>query len=373
MIPPVVRRPPPGKRPCSRIQNRLLRRPPRSTTIHRPRRRSPSSGLSSPGARMSTLFGGRTERTGKSGWGPAVRGGWANTRRPDREYLPYTDDVIERHLGGEIHAGLYPLQRGDCCRVLACDFDDAGWVLDSLAYLDAAHASGVPAALERSRSGEGGHVWIFFDDNVPAASARRIGVHLLREAMTMRAELDLVSYDRLFPAQDFMPKGSFGNLIALPLHGECRERGTTVFIDPATLEPFEDQWTFLSTLRPLPAQSAIELAAALGDLATGPDASTYRRPTNGSAGPKPPPKIYAGSEAMLAVDRIGMPPAMLAALKHLASLHNPEFYEKERLRFSTWNTPRFIRPTGRPSTVCSCHEVSGTRHMELSPMPGANW
>ena len=159
----------------------------------------------------------------------------------------------------------------------------------------------------------------------------------------MRAELDLVSYDRLFPAQDFMPKGSFGNLIALPLHGECRKRGTTVFIDPATLEPFEDQWTFLSTLRPLPAQSAIELAAALGDLATGPDASTYRRPTNGSAGPKPPPKIYARSEAMLAVDRISMPPAILAALKHLASLHNPEFYEKERLRFSTWNTPRFIR------------------------------
>jgi len=303
-------------------------------------------------ALFRSLFAGRedvyalrweNQRTGKSGWGPAVRGGWANTRRPDREYLPYTDDVIERHLGGEIHAGLYPLQRGDYCRVLACDFDDAGWVLDSLAYLDAAHASGVPAALERSRSGDGGHVWIFFDDNVPAASARRIGVHLLREAMTMRAELDLVSYDRLFPAQDFMPKGSFGNLIALPLHGECRKLGTTVFIDPATLEPFEDQWTFLSTLRPLPAQSAIELAAALGDLATGPDASTYRRPTNGSAGPKPPPKIYARSEAMLAVDRIGMPPAMLAALKHLASLHNPEFYEKERLRFSTWNTPRFIR------------------------------
>lgn len=303
-------------------------------------------------ALFRSLFAGRkdvyalrweNQRTGKSGWGPAVRGGWANTRRPDREYLPYTNDVILRHLGGDIHAGLYPLQNGDCCRVLACDFDDAGWVLDSLAYLDAAHASGVPAALERSRSGDGSHVWIFFDGNVPAASARRIGVHLLREAMTIRAELDLVSYDRLFPAQDFMPKGSFGNLIALPLHGECRKRGMTVFIDPATLEPFEDQWAFLSTLEPLSAHSAIELADALGELATGPDASTYRRPTNGSVGPKPPPKINARSEAMLAVDRIGMPPAMLAALKHLASLHNPEFYEKERLRFSTWNTPRFIR------------------------------
>jgi superfamily II DNA or RNA helicase len=161
--------------------------------------------------------------------------------------------------------------------------------------------------------------------------------------MTMRAELDLASYDRLFPAQDFMPKGSFGNLIALPLHGESRKRGTTVFLDPTTLEPFEDQWEFLSALEPLSAQSAIEMANAFGELMTGPDASTYRRSTKASAGPKPPAKIAARSGAMLAVDRIGMPPAMLAALKHLASLHNPEFYEKERLRFSTWNTPRFIR------------------------------
>ena len=162
-------------------------------------------------------------RTGKAGWGPAVRGGWANARRPDREYLPLTDEVVERHLAGEIHAGLYPLLRGDTCRLLVCDFDGAGWTLDALAYLDAARAAGIPAALERSRSGDGAHVWVFFSGPVRAASARRIGVHLLREAMTMRAELDLVSYDRLFPAQDFMPKGSFGNLIALPLQGELSQ------------------------------------------------------------------------------------------------------------------------------------------------------
>jgi superfamily II DNA or RNA helicase len=310
---------------------------------------------SSPEAKIALfryLFAGRedvyalrweNQSTGKSGWGPAVRGGWANARRPDREYLPYSDSVTESHLGGDIHAGLYPLQHGDSCRILACDFDDAGWVLDSLAYLEAARAAGIPAALERSRSGDGGHVWIFFDGDVPAASARRIGVHLLRDAMTMRAELDLISYDRLFPAQDFMPKGSFGNLIALPLQGESRKRGTTVFLDPTTMEPFEDQWAFLSTLQPLSARTAFELAETLGEVATGPDASTYRRPTKSSDDSKPPPKITARSGAMLAIDRIGMPPAMLAALKHLASLHNPEFYEKERLRFSTWNTPRMIR------------------------------
>jgi superfamily II DNA or RNA helicase len=311
---------------------------------------------SSPQAKIElfrSLFAGRddvfarrwdNERTGKHGWSPEVRGGWANARRPDREYLPYTDEVVERHLAGDIHAGLYPLQRGDTCRLLACDFDGSGWALDALAYLDAARAAGVPAVLERSRSGDGGHVWVFFDGSVPASSARRIGVHLVREAMTVRAELDLASYDRLFPAQDFVPKGgSFGNLIALPLQGGCRKRGTTVFLDPTTLAPFEDQWAFLSRIQLFSIDAVTEMSRSLGELPMGPDAATYRRPSALSAGPKPPPRIAAEAKAMLAIDRIGMPPALLAALKHLGSLHNPIFYEKERQRFSTWDTPRFIR------------------------------
>src|SRR6266508_4510457 len=231
---------------------------------------------STPAAKVAlfrSLFAGRDDvyalrwenpRTGKAGWSPAIRGGWANSRRPDREHLPLADEVIEQHLAGDIHAGLYPLLRGDTCRLLACDFDGPGWTLDALAYRDAAHAAGIPTALERSRSGDGGHVWMFFSAPVPASAARRIGVHLLREAMTVRAELDLVSYDRLFPSQDFMPKGSFGNLIALPLQGHCRERGTTVFLDPATLEPYPDQWAFLSSIEPLEATAATALAEGFG-------------------------------------------------------------------------------------------------------------
>jgi len=304
-------------------------------------------------ALFASLFSGRedvyalrweNERSGKSGWGPAVRGGWSNARRPDREFLPFTDEVMSQHLSGGIHAGLYPLLRGDTCRLLACDFDGPGSVLDALAYLDAAHTAGVPAVMERSRSGDGAHVWVFFAGRVPAASARRIGVHLLREAMTVRGELDLLSYDRLFPAQDFMPKGgSFGNLIALPLQGACRARGNTVFLDPASLEPFDDQWAFLSKIEPLSVEAVADLANAFGDLATGPDAATYRRPSDPSAAPKPPARIGATAGAMLGIDRVGVPPALIAALKHLASLHNPEFYEKERMRFWTGNTPRFIR------------------------------
>jgi superfamily II DNA or RNA helicase len=301
-------------------------------------------------ALFSCLFSGRTDvhavrwenaRDGRSGWSPAVEGGSRNAKRPDRRYVPLTDTVIDRHLSGEIHVGLYPLQRGDTCRLLACDFDGSGWALDALAFVDATREFGIPVALERSRSGDGAHVWIFFDGDVPAASARKIGVNALRRAMAARAEIDLLSYDRLFPAQDFLPKGSFGNLIALPLQGSCRKVGTTVFLDPTTLEPYGDQWAFLSGIERLGARAAVELAAALGELGAGPDTGAMLRPALG--GPAPPEEVQAVAGAMVAIERIGVPPAILAGLKHLASLHNPEFYERERMRFSTWNTPRFVR------------------------------
>jgi hypothetical protein len=161
--------------------------------------------------------------------------------------------------------------------------------------------------------------------------------------MTVRAEIDLASYDRLFPTQDFMPNGSFGNLIALPLQGECRKRGTTVFIDPSTMEPYADQWEQLSTVEPVTAAFLDELVDSMRDLETGPDAHTLRRTATVASPVELPRSIDARAGAMLSIDRVGVPPALVAALKHAASLHNPEFYEKERMRFSTWNTPRFIR------------------------------
>ncbi len=282
-------------------------------------------------------------RTGKSGWGPAVRGGWSNSRRPGRELLPLSGEVIANHLSGTISVGLYPLMGDDSCFSLVCDFDGAGWTLDALAYFDAARAASIPASLERSRSGDGGHVWVFFSERVPASSARRIGAYLLREAMTARAEIDLLSYDRLFPAQDFLPRQGFGNLIALPLQGECRNKGTTVFLDPSTLDPYSDQWEFLASVDRLSREAALALAENLGDVSVGPDARTYRRSSRAPSSPPPPASIRALASAMLGVDRIGLPPSLLAALKHVASLHNPDFYEKERNRFWTGNTPRFIR------------------------------
>ena len=314
-------------------------------------------GRSAPEAKIAlfrSLFGGRddvyaarweNERSGKSGWSPVVVGGPANARRLDRAYVPLGDGIIEAHLTGRVHVGLYPLLGDDTCRLLACDFDGPTWPLDAGAFIDAARAAGIPAAVERSRSGDGAHVWMFFARPVSVSAARRIGAYLLREAMTVRAEIDLASYDRLFPAQDFMPKGSFGSLIALPLQGACRRRGTTVFLDPSTLQPFDDQWAYLSALGRNSPEAIESMAESVRQVAAGPLEPTYR-PPHGREAPKPPPTIVADAEAMLSIDRIGLPPALLAALKHLASLHNPAYYEKERLRLSTWKTPRLLRCYG---------------------------
>jgi superfamily II DNA or RNA helicase len=307
-----------------------------------------SSGEADKVALLRSLFGARSDvyatrwenaSTGRSGWSPAVRGGWPK-RRSSKDHLPLTDDVLLAHIRGEQTVGIYPLLPGDRCALLACDFDKGTWALDALAYLDACHHHGVPAVMERSRSGDGAHVWVFFDEPVPAAEARAMGAALLRQAMTARAELDLASYDRFFPSQDFLPRAGFGNLIALPLQGDRARRGTTVFVDPTSLKPWEDQWAFLSSTARLAPNAVASLATSLRPVEAGP-ALTFTELAKAD-GPAPPATILARLGSMLSIARAGLPPQVIAALKHLGSIANPEFYEKQRMRFSTWNTPRFV-------------------------------
>src|ERR1039457_2714773 len=169
-------------------------------------------------------------------------------------------------------------------------------------YLKAARAMAVPAALEVSRSGVGAHAWVFFTAPVPAETARRLGTGLLREAMALRGQMDLASYDRLFPSQDVLPAGGVGNLIAAPLHGRSRREGATVFLDLATLEPHDDQWTFLSTLRRMSPREAARAADKAGRVTVGAAVSQIGTPVSTRTRPAPPPVIHARLGASIRVE-----------------------------------------------------------------------
>ncbi len=217
----------------------------------------------------------QSPNTGKSGYSPVCANEWRNgvCDKPrikcgdcnNSLYVPVTDNVIFRHLKGEITAGVYPLLPGDLCYFLAIDFDDADWREDAKAVLQTCVANDLPAALEISRSGEGAHLWLFFANATPARDVRRLGAALISATCARTRQLKLTSYDRLFPNQDTMPKGGFGNLIALPLQKHPRDLGRSVFVD-ADLQPLQDQWDFLESIKPLP-QAILEtvLTKLVGD------------------------------------------------------------------------------------------------------------
>jgi superfamily II DNA or RNA helicase len=302
---------------------------------------------------FGALFAARTDiyavrwenaRTGQKGWLPAVRGGWRKgVPHAERDYLPLTPEVLAAHLSGQMHVGLYPLLDGDRCWWLAADFDGSAAMLDALNYVKAARALGMPAGLEVSRSGTGAHAWSFFTGPVPAETARRLGTGLLREAMTLRGQMSLASYDRLFPSQDTLPAGGVGNLIAAPLFGKARRDGATVFLDPATMEPCEDQWAYLSTLGRVTPREATVAASRAGQVIVG--AAVEQIEVAGSTKTRPefPPVIHARLGAGIRLEQSELTPAFLATLKHAASMKNPLFYERQRLRISTWGLPQFLR------------------------------
>lgn len=250
-------------------------------------------------------------------------------------------------------------------------------MLDALAYLKAARAAGAPVALEVSRSGLGAHVWIFFSAPVAAVTARQLGTGLLREAIALRGRMDLHSYDRLFPSQDTLTPGGLGNLIAAPLQGRCRRNYTTLFLDLATLEPHADQFAFLSGLGRMSPREVTRLAHRLGKVSVGIDVDRLRPATSTNIIIPPPAVVHARLDARITVAAADLPPALMATLKHAATMANPAFYERQRRRASTWGIPRFLRnydeaisgdlvlPRGLCERLTGLIEQSGSR-LELT-------
>jgi superfamily II DNA or RNA helicase len=327
-------------------------------------------------ALFRSLFRGRediharrwTSADGRSGYSPAALMDWdaihssnpedrKKVARQTRTFLPLTDAAVENHLLGKETIGVYPLLLDETCWFLAVDFDKKSWQEDARAYLDTCAAMSVPASLERSRSGNGGHIWIFFDQPVPTVIARKMGSALLTRTMERRHELGLDSYDRFFPNQDTMPKGGFGNLIALPLQFSPRKQGNSVFLD-ADFVPYKDQWTYLSSVQRLSMTSAmaiVEEAQCKGDLIgvrislSDDDESqdpwtlppSRRRAEHPIEGPFPE-SVNVTRANLVYVEKQGLPPAMINRILRIAAFQNPEFYKAQAMRLSTFGKPRII-------------------------------
>ena len=255
------------------------------------------------------------------------------------------DRALYEHLSGQRTVGLYPLLPDENTWFLALDFDKSDWQQAVLAFRRLCEEWGIPCSLERSRSGDGAHAWLFFAQAIPAALARRLGFALLDKAMEQHASLSFDSYDRLFPNQDTLPAGGFGNLIALPLQRGPRQSGNSVFIDE-NFEPYPDQWTYLSAVERLGLQQIERCIARVVD-SVDEDNDELKPWEKGLPLPKStisgcPEKVEVTLANRIYVPTESLPNALLARLKRLASFSNPVFFKTQALRFSTHGIPRFI-------------------------------
>ena len=314
-------------------------------------------------------------KTGKKGYQPVCHNEWIRgiCEKPKvrceecghREFIPVTDLVMRNHLQGfdpqdrvgrDFTIGMYPMLPDETCWFLAADFDKASWQEDAHAFLETCSLFNVPAVLERSRSGNGGHVWMFFTEPVPAALARQMGTFLLSQTIEHRPEIGLDSYDRFFPSQDTLPKGGFGNLIALPLQKKPRENGNSVFVNEQFV-PYPDQWAFLDTLRRM---TRVEVDAMVRLAENQNELLGIRLPVTNEDDDRPwvappsrkrndPPVIGPLPEQLDLVlgNQIYIPKADLTTslqnrLIRLAAFQNPEFYQAQGMRLSTFGKPRII-------------------------------
>jgi hypothetical protein len=209
------------------------------------------------------IFALRWEKGKKAGYRPEYKydffkykahkdAGGTFTNFKDKKPKPLNDKELGKHLRGTHFMGIYPLLRDDTSWFIAADFDKENWADECQTLIRACKEMGIPAYLERSRSGNGGHVWIFFEKPFPAGQSRRIMIHILQQTGLFSAFDKSSSYDRLFPNQDYRSGKGLGNLIALPLHGSSVQEGNTCFVNEQ-LQPFPDQWNFLASVRRVPA------------------------------------------------------------------------------------------------------------------------
>ena len=293
------------------------------------------------------VFALRWEKNNKSNYMPAysfdphryrlhqVKGGTFQNF-PDKTYLPLTDEQLIKHLKGEQVIGLYPLLKDNTSWFIAADFDEADWVNECRMFIKVCEEHDIPAYLERSRSGKGGHVWIFFEEPYEAFRSRKIILSLLQKVGIISVFDKNSSFDRLFPNQDYLSKKGFGNLIALPLNKLSLNNGNSCFINPDTLQPFDDQWAFLKTVTRITTSQLNHIYN---------EQSGQDEPSTGlfQKTPTVPGKLAIILNSQIQISRTGLPAALIAFLKDELNFANNEYQVKKNINKNTFGIKRYFK------------------------------
>jgi superfamily II DNA or RNA helicase len=288
------------------------------------------------------VFAVRWEKGNKSGYMPAVfydpyrfrthkMNGGTFQNFTEKSYLKLTDEQIQKLLDGFHQIGVYPLLQDNTTWFLAADFDKANWQNEAITFLNACKEKGVPAYLERSRSGNGGHVWVFFDKPYPAIRSRKIFISILEQSGAFSMFDKSSSFDRLFPNQDFLSGKGFGNLIALPLFKPTFEKGNSCFVNPESFVPITDQWNFLENIQKVTTDHLDKLYNELKSEVE------FNHPIVTDD------KLNISLNNNIRISRSGLTPALINFLKEELNFANSEFFIKKKSGRNTFETVRYFK------------------------------
>lgn len=286
------------------------------------------------------VFAIRWEKSGKSGYMPAYQydlyhyrvhklNGGTFQNYPHKTYLPFSEHEINKHLNGVQQIGIYPLLQDNTSHFLVADFDKQNWKDEAVSFLNTCKENGIPAYLERSRSGNGGHVWIFFDKSYPAIKSRKVFISLLEQSGVFSMFDKSSSFDRLFPNQDFLSGKGLGNLIALPFFKPAMQNGNSCFINPETFEPYSNQWSFINEI------TRAEVAI-LDNL------SSYKEPLLQLQ----PNKLTITLKQNIRIHRNGLTFPLINFLKEELNFANADYFVKKKSGRNTFGTERYFKFVG---------------------------